>query len=255
MTITDKPNTTGGQGGRSSQEHGAGVGIMVEQMMQEAEGKAIPAGYKQTEVGVIPEDWSVLAISDRHEIATGNTPPTADACNYGADYLFIGPGDLGSGKYVFSSMKMLSSKGFKLARKFPAGSTLFTCIGSTIGKTGYVVDVATSNQQINAVFPNELDDSEFTYYALTNIAPKVKELAGEQAVPLVNKKDFGEMKYCLPANKQEQTAIANVLSESDALIDALEQLIAKKQAIKSGTMQQLLTGRTRLPAFALRVRA
>ncbi len=60
------------------------------------------------------------------------------------------------------------------------------------------------------------------------------------------------MKYCLPANKQEQTAIANVLSDSDALIDALEHLIAKKQAIKSATMQQLLTGRTRLPAFALR---
>jgi type I restriction enzyme, S subunit len=52
--------------------------------------------------------------------------------------------------------------------------------------------------------------------------------------------------------KQEQTAIANVLSDSDALIGALEQLIAKKQAIKSATMQQLLTGRTRLPAFALR---
>ncbi len=43
-----------------------------------------------------------------------------------------------------------------------------------------------------------------------------------------------------------------MLSDSDALIDALEQLIAKKQAIKSATMQQLLTGRTRLPAFALR---
>ena len=51
---------------------------------------------------------------------------------------------------------------------------------------------------------------------------------------------------------QEQTAIANVLSDSDALIGALEQLIAKKQAIKSATMQQLLTGRIRLPAFALR---
>ncbi|WP_429218511.1 restriction endonuclease subunit S [Aeromonas veronii] len=185
MTITDKPNITGGHGGRSFEEHGAGVGIMAEQMMQETAGKTIPAGYQQTEVGVIPEDWSVLAISDRHEIATGNTPPTADACNYGADYLFIGPGDLGSGKYVFSSMKMLSSKGFKLARKFPAGSTLFTCIGSTIGKTGYVVDVATSNQQINAVFPNELDDSEFTYYALTNIAPKVKELAQGESVNIL----------------------------------------------------------------------
>lgn len=59
MTIIDKQNTTGGQGSRPSQEHGAGVGIMAEQMMQEAAGKAIPAGYKQTEVGVIPEDWDV----------------------------------------------------------------------------------------------------------------------------------------------------------------------------------------------------
>ncbi len=59
------------------------------------------------------------------------------------------------------------------------------------------------------------------------------------------------IKTALPT-LQEQTAIANVLSDSDALIDALEQLIAKKQAIKSATMQQLLTGRTRLPAFALR---
>jgi len=50
----------------------------------------------------------------------------------------------------------------------------------------------------------------------------------------------------------EQTAIANVLLDSDALIGALEQLIAKKQDIKSATMQQLLTGRTRLPTFALR---
>ena len=60
MTITDKQITAGGQGGSSSQEHGAGVGIMAEQMMQEAAGKTIPAGYKQTEVGVIPEDWEVV---------------------------------------------------------------------------------------------------------------------------------------------------------------------------------------------------
>ena len=50
MTITDKPNITGGHGGRSFEEHGAGVGIMAEQMMQETAGKAIPAGYQQTEV-------------------------------------------------------------------------------------------------------------------------------------------------------------------------------------------------------------
>ena len=63
MTITHKPNTTGGQGGRSSQKHGAGVGIMAEQMMQETAGKVIPTGYKLTEVGIIPEDWTVAHLS------------------------------------------------------------------------------------------------------------------------------------------------------------------------------------------------
>ena len=61
MTITDKQITAGGQGGSSSQEHGAGVGIMAEQMMQEAAGKTIPAGYKQTEVGVSPGVWGVFS--------------------------------------------------------------------------------------------------------------------------------------------------------------------------------------------------
>ena len=67
MTIIDKPNTTGGQGGSSSQKHGAGVGIMAEQMKQEATGKAIPAGYQQTEVGVIPEDWSTELLGNLAE--------------------------------------------------------------------------------------------------------------------------------------------------------------------------------------------
>jgi type I restriction enzyme S subunit len=58
---------------------------------------------------------------------------------------------------------------------------------------------------------------------------------------------------CIPVpSLEEQTAIANALSDVDALISELEKLIAKKQAIKTATMQQLLTGRTRLPQFALR---
>ena len=72
------------------------------------------------------------------------------------------------------------------------------------------------------------------------------------AQPFLDTKAISGFLIALPKYIQEQTAIANVLSDSDELIDALEQLIAKKQAIKSATMQQLLTGRTRLPAFALR---
>lgn len=54
----------------------------------------------------------------------------------------------------------------------------------------------------------------------------------------------------LPPTKAEQEAIAEALSDADALIEGLEQLIAKKRAIKQGAMQELLTGKTRLPGFS-----
>ncbi len=91
---------------------------------------------------------------------------------------------------------------------------------------------------------------EYTYHLLKTI--DFASHSGKSGVPGVNRNDVHKEIVHIPVSKQEQTAIANVLSDSDALIDALEQLIAKKQAIKSATMQQLLTGRTRLPAFALR---
>jgi type I restriction enzyme S subunit len=68
----------------------------------------------------------------------------------------------------------------------------------------------------------------------------------------INVGDLLHFEVPFPKAKVEQTAIANALSDVDALIQELEKLIAKKQAIKTATMQQLLTGRTRLPPFALR---
>ncbi|WP_270665480.1 restriction endonuclease subunit S, partial [Aeromonas sp. QDB13] len=85
-----------------------------------------------------------------------------------------------------------------------------------------------------------------------NLSERIRTEVNAGNTPYITMDTLTDMMVPLPKNRQEQTAIANVLSDSDALIGALEQLITKKQAIKSATMQQLLTGRTRLPAFALR---
>jgi hypothetical protein len=69
-------------------------------------------GYKQTEVGLIPEDWDFKSLGAIACIATGNTPPTNDATNYGDDFLFVSPVDLGYAKYILQTDKMLSKKGF-----------------------------------------------------------------------------------------------------------------------------------------------
>lgn len=207
-------------------------------------------GYKQTEVGVIPEDWEVKLLGSIASIATGNTPPTRDAANYGDEFLFVSPVDLGFSKHISRTGKMLSKKGFSISRPFPKGSVLFVCIGSTIGKCGIASETLTSNQQINAILPSAGLSSDYLYYAVSAVSSKVKSLAGEQAVPIVNKTQFSETAIPLPPTKTEQEAIAEALSDADALIESLEQLIAKKRHVKQGAMQELLTGKRRLHAFA-----
>lgn len=206
-------------------------------------------GSKLTEIGPIPEDWETKRLKEMAPIATGNTPPTNDAANYGDEFLFVGPVDMGDSKFITTTEKMLSKKGFAKSRQFPEGAILFVCIGSTIGKCGIAATKLTSNQQINAIFPSTNFSNEFLFYAVSFAAPRIKAQAGEQAVPLVNKTQFSETLIAVPPLR-EQRAIAQVLSDVDALIATLDRLIAKKRDIKKATMQQLLTGKTRLPGFS-----
>lgn len=209
----------------------------------------VPPGYKRTEVGVIPVDWVVASLAGIAATATGNTPPTADKANYGDEYLFVSPADLGETKYVTITQKRLSRVGFARSRSFPKGSILFVSIGSTIGKCAIASVELATNQQINAVFPSPSFSVDYLYYAICAAAPRIRALAGEQAVPIVNKTQFSTTIVPL-ARLPEQRAIAEALSDMDGLLGALEALIAKKRAIKQATMQQLLTGKTRLPNFS-----
>jgi type I restriction enzyme S subunit len=202
-------------------------------------------GYKQTEVGMIPEDWELASIGAVASVLTGNTPPTADPANYGDEFLFVSPVDMGYLKYIHRTEKMLSRKGFAISRHFPAGSVLFVCIGSTIGKCAIATIPLTSNQQINAVVPSQAIETDFLFYALCFIAAQIKALAGEQAVPIVNKTQFSEARIPLPILR-EQATISAILSDMDADISALETKLTKSRQLKQGMMQELLTGRTRL---------
>ena len=205
-------------------------------------------GYKLTEAGVIPEDWEVKKLGDIAIIATGSTPPTRDSANYGDEFLFVSPADLGDEKDVIDTQRKLTKKGFAISRRFPRDSILFVCIGS-IGKCGVASVDLTTNQQINAIFPSPAFSTDYLYYTVCAAAPKVRALAGEQVIPIVNKTQFSETPVSLPSIP-EQRAIAAALSDMDALISGLDQFIAKKRDIKQAAMQQLLTGQQRLPGFS-----
>ncbi len=196
----------------------------------------------------VPRDWEVKKISEFGQVFTGNTPPTNDISNYGDKYLFVSPFDLKEDKYITDTEKKLSQKGFETSRRFPKGSVLFTCIGSTIGKSGIATKELTSNQQINAIILNDNNSNEFLYYQLEKSANKIRMLAGEQAVPIINKSQFEAVKIPLPPLR-EQRAIAALLSTWDEAIVKNNQLIAQKELRKKWLMQNLLAGKKRLKGF------
>lgn len=105
-------------------------------------------------------------------------------------------------------------------------------------------------------FKEKLLNTKFISFLLsyTPISTQLKEKATgtSNSMKNISKDSFSSLIITIPKSKPEQTAIATALSDTDALITELEKLLAKKQAIKTATMQQLLTGKTRLPEFAHR---
>jgi type I restriction enzyme, S subunit len=198
---------------------------------------------------MIPNGWRHVRIKEIGKVITGSTPPTKDVENYGNEFLFVSPADLGGHKFVRSSAKMVTKKGFDKGRKIPPRSTLFTCIGSTIGKIGMNEVELITNQQINSVIPNADIDPDFIYYSLEYVAQRIKKLAGHQAVPLINKSDFEEETIILPVSKNEQEKIAKILSLWDQAIEKLDQILShkekrivalSKELLKSGRNKYLL---------------
>jgi len=204
--------------------------------------------YKMSSIGIIPIDWDVKRVKDFGQVYTGNTPPTSDLSNYGCEFKFVSPADITDAKYIGHTEKGLSSKGFAASRNAEKGAVLFTCIGSTIGKCAIANESIAFNQQINAVVCDENHDAEFLYYELCRSASIIKLLAGEQAVPIVNKSTFENFKVICPSI-YEQKEISKLLSLWDKAIEKQTELIEKLKLRKRGLMQQLLTGKKRLPGF------
>ena len=125
------------------------------------------------------------------------------------------------------------------SREIPPHSVLATCIAS-IGKNAITTRRCCTNQQINALIPKTGQDSAFLYYALTFNVPQLLNLAAQTAVPIINKKTFGNFQVLLPP-WSEQRKIAAVLSSVDDAIEKTQAVIDQVQVVKRGLMQELLT--------------
>ena len=192
--------------------------------------------FKKADGSGFPE-WEETTIGAIGDVITGSTPSTKDAGNYGHDFCFCAPGDLGNGKYVVNTEKKVSEKGFKSGRAVPGGSVLATCIGSTIGKMGMAGCDMITNQQINSIIVKE-DDSEYVYYAIGYCFPQYLSSVGKQAVPILSKSEFSKKLFPLPC-LEEQHLIADFLSDFDEAIAAAKKELELWKELKKGLLQQV----------------
>ena len=183
-------------------------------------------------------EWEIISIGQLGEVVTGNTPSTALPEYYGGDRLFVSPADISDNRYVEKTKTTLSAQGFRETRPVKANSILFVCIGSTIGKIAQNRQECATNQQINSVIPTPDFSDGFVYYALSGISEQIANLAGIQAVPIVNKSLFSSVELVSP-KLPEQKRIADCLSSLDDLISAQNHKLAALKTHKKGLMQQL----------------
>ena len=217
----------------------------------------IPVGYKQTEVGVIPEDWDIYCFSDCGYFQSGSGFPTKYQGEQEGDYPFFKVSDMnniGNENILRSSNNYISEniRNLIAAKIIPVNAIIFAKIGAAIFLERKKICFQPScidNNLMAYIVNNDKLYYKYAYLLFKNI--KLGHLVETTALPSLSSRDIGQKKMAFPA-MEEQAIIANALSDVDVLITELEKLIAKKQAIKTATMQQLLTGRTRLPQFALR---
>lgn len=146
------------------------------------------------------------------------------------------------------SVPIVSSSGVSGFHNQPIvkGPGIVTGRYGTIGEVFYIRENFWPLNTTLYVRDHKRNDIQFLFYLLRTV--DFKTHSGKSGVPGVNRNDLHKIEVMVPPI-EEQRAIATVLSDVDDLIAALDKLIAKKRAIKQATMQQLLTGETRLPGF------
>ena len=196
-----------------------------------------------TEVGVIPEDWIADCLGSYVEIKSGESPSLFRFKAEGTPFFKVEQLN-NSDKFISDTIYF-----FQGSKSVPKNSLIFPKRGASIllNKIRILAQDSFMDTNLMSLTVKETLDSEFLYYALHYV--ELWRIADTTSIPQINNKHILPLVLPLPPTLTEQAAIAEALSDADALIESLEQLIAKKRQIKQGAMQELLTGKRRLPGF------
>ncbi|QPC42728.1 restriction endonuclease subunit S [Kaustia mangrovi] len=190
--------------------------------------------FKDTDAGSIPSDWNAAYVEDLATITTGgrNTQDRVE----GGDYPF----------FVRSQkVERINSYSFDKEAVLTAGDGVGT------GKIfHYINGKFDAHQRVYVISDFSERISAYYFYLVfaSNFYDRIMQMTAKSSVDSVRREMIARMAIALPS-RIEQEAITEAVRDADALIDSLEQLIAKKRLVKQGAMQELLAGRRRLPGF------
>ena len=201
---------------------------------------------KQTEIGLVPKNWTVITIGDLGKCVTGSTPKTENPSYYDPPSEdFVAPADLGARRYIYNSDKKISPDGMATIRALPKNAVMCVCIGSSIGKVGMAFkDRSATNQQINSIICSESRDANFVFYLLSHLALYWRGFATFGPVPILSKGRFTTIPIAVPHLLQEQKDIARPLLALDTKIEIAEKKVRSLQDLFRTLLHDLMTTKT-----------
>jgi type I restriction enzyme, S subunit len=218
----------------------------------------IKPGYKQTEVGVIPEEWQCHPSSDLTTYFGGNAFKSEAAVCDGVRWLKIA--NVGKQQAVWDASSFLPHS---YATEFKAyllheGDVVMALTRPIldnhlkIAKLSSLDVPSLLNQRVAKIVARPGADLNFIYYSLQTrrFVDAMNDAMAGSDPPNIGSKTLGKILIASPNSVPEQRAISEALSDVDGLLGALDRLIAKKRDLKQAVMQQLLTAQTRLPGFS-----
>jgi len=215
----------------------------------------VPPGYKQTEVGVIPEEWEIGSVS-RFWSVIDCKHVTARFVSHGFPIVSIR--EVQSRFVDLTNAKQTTQQFYNLlieGERKPRVGDLILSRNATVGEIAQVVDyhppfaMGQDVCLLRKISPEFSTDYLQVVFRSPIISNQLSDFMVGSTFKRINVQQIKGFVIPMPV-LAEQTAIAAALSDTDALIEALEQLIAKKRQLKQGAMQELLTGKRRLLGFS-----
>jgi len=187
-----------------------------------------------------PMSWEKLPLGNRCKIITGNTPPRADADNYGSFLEWIKSDNINTPEtYLTKAQEYLSEKGFNLCRYVESGSILMTCIAgsrSCIGNVGVANRRVAFNQQINAIVPDE-DETLYIYWLMQLSKPYIQSTINMALKGILSKSHLSTLEFPFPPFMLQQDFAAFV-ADIEKSKSAVTKCLQKAEYLKSALMQQ-----------------